>query len=196
MHEKNNSQFSDILNEQELHHDTSNKCQYFLNTLNIKDCKHKLPLKKEVQNEPSSIKKKNERTIKESRESSKINEYNECKFSELLLTCLKYTEKSTKIMKQIKKDLDNDNPKKYSSNSMSNSTNSSTQSENDLEIPFIMIQEIKKKLNELKQYMINRNENIKCNKTKRIQEMSNLKNTNYNLSELCDVLKKAIESGN
>lgn len=197
MHEKDNGQFSDILNEKELqYHDTNNKCQYLLNTLNIKDCKHKLPLKKGMQNEVSSTKKKIEQTIKESRESSKINEYNECKFSELLSTCLKYNEKSSKIMKQIKKDLNIDNPKKFSSNSISNSTNSSTQSENDLEIPFIMMQEIKNKLNELKQYMIKRNENIRNNKTKRVQEMSNPKNTNCNLSELCDALKKVIEGGN
>lgn len=143
-----------------------------------------------MQNELNSTNKKNEYSIKESREFPKINEYNACKFSELLSTCLKYTEKSSKIMKQMKRDLDTDNTKIYSSSSISNS---SIQSENDLEKPFIIVKEIKKKLNELIQYANSRKENIRNNnKPKRNQEISNLKNLNCQLSKLCDIMKKEI----
>lgn len=195
MHDKYRSQSKNILDEQELQYqETSNKCQHLLNTLQLKDSKNKLSWKNGMQNELNSTKKKIEQSIKESRESLEVNEYNEFKFSELLSNCLKYTEKTLKIMKQIKKDLDTDNLKKNSSNSISNS---SIEFENDLEIPLTLEREIKKKLNELIQYTNARNEIIRNNKTKRNQEISNLKNINCHFSQLCDfITKKIIEDDN
>jgi len=140
-------------------------------------------------NELNAAKKKVEQSIKESKESLKLNDYNECKLSELLATCLKHTDEWLKVMQKIKKDIDINNRIKCSSNSF---CNSSIQSENDFERPTIIVKEIKKKLNELTEYIINMNNKVKKNKCKRSREITRLKNTNCMLTKLCDIIAKKI----
>lgn len=173
-----------MLDKQEMQlHETLNKCGDLLNHLNNNENKSNKSRKKGMQYELNTMKKKIDQSIKESKESLKINDYSECKLSELLATCLKHTEEWLKIMKKIKKDLEN--PKKYSSNS-------STQSESDLERPIVIVRGIKNKLNELTQYMVCLNEKVKNSKVKRSQEISHLKKTNTILSELCDTISRKI----
>lgn len=140
-------------------------------------------------NKLNAAKKKVEQSLKESKESLKLNDYNECKLSELLADCLKHTDEWLKVMQKIKKDIDVNNQIKCSSNSF---CNSSIQSENDFERPTIIVKEIKKKLNELTEYMINMNNKVKKNKCKRSREITRLKNTNCMLTTFCDIIAKKI----
>ncbi|XP_025198342.1 uncharacterized protein LOC112596775 [Melanaphis sacchari] len=189
--EKDKSQFSNVINKQESQfHETLNKCEELLNCLNT-DNKHEQFCKKEMHNinELNTVKKKVEQSIKESKDSLKFNDYNEYKLSELLATCLKHTDEWLKVMQTIKKDIDINNLHKCSSNSF---CNSSIQSENDFEQPTIIVKEIKKKLNELTEYIVNINNKVKNNKSKRLREISTLKNTNCMLTKLCDKIAKKI----
>lgn len=178
INEKNVDQFKILFDKQEVKcHKTlidkcSDECDQLLHHLNSKVSKH----------EKKNKKKKVEILSTESRGSLKTNNYYEYRIRELLTTCLKHTEEWLKILKKIKKELDTNESKLFSSGS-------SIQSENDLEKPIIMVQEIKKKLNELKQYMINENEKIKHLKTKRSEEISNHKTSNVMFSELCDTFR-------
>lgn len=140
-------------------------------------------------NELNTVKKKVEQSIKESKNSLKSNGYNEHKLSELLATCLKHTDEWLKVMQKIKKDIEVNKLYKYSSNSF---CNSSIQSENDFERPTIIVKEIKKKLNELIEYITNLNNKVKNNKSKRSREISTLKNASCMLSKVCDIIAKKI----
>jgi len=192
INEKDKNRFNNIIDKQEIQfHETINKCEDLLNNLNIKDNKHEQLSKKAMHNmnELENVKQKVVQSIKESKESLKLNDYNEYKLSELLKTCLKHTDEWLKAMQKIKKDIDVNNLNKCSSNSF---CNSSIQSEYDFERPTIIVKEIKKKLNELTEYMITINNKVKNNKLKRSREISTLKNTNYMLSKLCDSIAKKI----
>jgi hypothetical protein len=158
--------------------------------LNI-DNKHEQLCKNGMHNtyELNTAKKKVEQSIKESKDFMKLNDYNEYKLSELLATCLKHTDEWLKVMQKIKKDIDLNNLNRCSSNSF---YDSSIQSENDFERPTIILKEIKKKLNELTEYIININNKVKNNKSKRSREISTLKNTNCMLTKLCDKIAKKI----
>ncbi|XP_022160572.1 uncharacterized protein LOC111026749 [Myzus persicae] len=188
---KDKNQFNNIIDKQESQfHETLNRCEELLNSLNINN-KHEEFCKKGMNNmnELNIAKKKVEQSIKESKESLKLNDYNEYKLSELLATCLKHTDEWLKVMQKIKKDIDVNNLTKCSSNSF---CNSSIQSENDFERPTIIVKEIKRKLNELTEYMINMNNKVKNNKCKRSREITTLKNTNFRLTKLCDIIAKKI----
>lgn len=191
INEQNIDQFENVLDKQETkYHKTTDECDELLSHLNSKVNKHEKSRKHETNgNELRIKKKKGEISSIASRESLKTNNYHECRMRELLTACLKHTEEEwLKIMKKIKKELDTNDSKLYSSCS-------SIQSENDLERPIIMVKGIKKKLNDLQQYMINENEKIKHLKIKRSQEVSNLKATNLMFSELCDTFGKKINYG-
>lgn len=186
------NQFDNIIDKPESKfHETIKTCEELLNSLNIKDNKHEQFFKNGMHNmnELNTVKKKVEQSIKESKESFKLNNYDEHKLSELLTTCLKHTDEWLKVMLKIKKDIDRGNLNKCSSNSI---CNSSIQSEYDFERPTIIVKEIKKKLNELTEYIININNKVKNNKSKRSREISNLKNANCMLIKLCDTITKKI----
>ncbi|XP_026817440.1 uncharacterized protein LOC113556594 [Rhopalosiphum maidis] len=187
--EKDKNQFSNILDKQESQFcEILNKCEELLNSLNI-DNKHEQFCKNGMHNiyELSSAKKKVEQSIKESKDFLKLNDYNEYKLSELLATCLKHTDEWLKVMQKIKKDIDLNNLNRCSSNSF---CDSSIQSENDFETPTIIVKEIKKKLNELTEYIIKLNNKVKNNKSKRSREISTLNNVNCMLTKLCDKIAK------
>jgi len=186
INKKDIHQFGNIIEQRGLQlRETLSKCEDVLNNLNSKDSKHQKSWKIGMHNGLNIKKNKVEQSSIESKESLKTIRYNECKLSELLATCLKHTEEWVKIMKRIKKELDTNNPKKYSSNS-------SIQSESELERPVTMVKGIRKKLNELTEYMVNINEKIKNHKNKRSRQISNLKDTNYMLSELCNTIARKI----
>lgn len=189
INEQSVDQFENVLDKQAKYRKTIDECDELLSNLNSKDNKHEKSRKHGTHNELSIKKKKGEISSVASKESLKTNNYYECRIRELLTTCFKYTEEEwLKIMKKIKKELDTNDSKLYSSGS-------SIQSENDLERPIIMVKGIKKKLNDLQQYMINENEKIKRLKIKRSREVSNLKATNLMFSELCDTFEKKINYG-
>jgi len=190
INEKDNNQFNNIIDKQESQfHNTLSKCEELLNRLNINN-KHEEFCKKGMNmNELNTAKKKVEKSIKESKESLRLNDYNEHKLSELLENCLKHTNEWLKVMQKIKKDIDINSLTKCSSNSF---CNSSIQSEYDFERPTIIVKEIKKNLNDLTEYMTNMNNKVKKNKCKRSREMTTLKNTNFRLTKLCDIIAKKI----
>ncbi|KAF0767565.1 kinetochore protein SLK19-like isoform X2 [Aphis craccivora] len=191
INEQEKSRFSNILEKQESRfHEILNKCEELLNSLNI-DNKHEQFCKKGMHNinELNTVKKKVEQSIKESKDSLKSSGYNEHKLSELLATCLKHTDEWLKVMQKIKKDIEVNKLYKCSSNSF---CNSSIQSENDFERPTIIVKEIKKKLNELIEYITNMHNKVKNNKSKRSREISTLKNASCVLSKVCDIIAKKI----
>ncbi|VVC26773.1 Hypothetical protein CINCED_3A017685 [Cinara cedri] len=179
--ENNIYQNENILDTQDISFQESlNKCEQVINQLNIENDKNKKSWNKGIQNELKYVKKKVEQSISESKESLKVNESNDYKLGESLETCLKNIENWLKVIKKINNCLMR--RKKHSSYS-------SIPSENNIEGPIIMIKGIKKKLNELTEYMININKKIKNNKLKHSQEILNLKNK---LSELLDTIAKQI----
>lgn len=166
--------------------DTLNECEDTINNLNNTENKQQKFWKMGIHDKLNKMKKKVEQSVLDSKGSLKFNEINDCKLGELLATSLKHTEEWLKIMREIKNDLDTNNMQKYSSCS------SSVESDSILERPVTLMGEMKNKLNELTEYMILINKKVKNNETKRSREISNLKNTNYILSDLCDIIGKKI----
>lgn len=179
---KNSKQFDNTLDKQVSKcYETIKKCDDFSNYLNKESRNQKVRMRG-LYNEMHTT-KNNEHLIMDSRESLKSKKFDECKISELLISCSKHTEDWLKVMKKIKKDLDINNSKTCSSNS-------SIKSENDLERPLIIVKGIKKNLTDLTEYIIHLlNEKMKNEKIKSSRDiLSNLKDTNCRLSELCDTL--------
>lgn len=190
INEKDNNKFNNIIDKQESQFlKTLTKCEELLNSLNINNKHEEFCKKRMNMNELNTAKNKVEQSIKESKESLRLNDYNEYKLSELLENCLKHTNEWLKVMQKIKKDIDVNSLTKCSSNSF---CNSSIQSENDFERPTIIVKEIKNNINELTEYMINMKNKVKKNKCKRSREMTTLKSTNLRLTKLCDIIERKI----
>lgn len=152
------------------------------NSLKIKNNKNQNSWKSDIHNELNIVKKKIEQ-FRDSKELSVANECNEYYLKKLLASCLDHTNSCIKMMKIIKTYFDANNIKK-------NSSNSSIQSESELEQQAAMmkVNAIKKQLNELTDNVNCIYETIKYKKNKRSREISNLKNTNCMLSDLCDII--------
>lgn len=154
-----------------------NLCDEVLYQCNTEYVTNKRPWTRGIQNE---LKNEVKQYITESKESLRINKNNDSQLVELLENSLKSIEDWLKVVTKIKK---------YVIRRKKNSSNLSILSENDTERPFAIIRGIKKKLNELAEYMNTINEDIKNNKFKCSQDILKLKSK---LSEQFESVAKKI----